>query len=57
MPWTPAQHRLFEFAAHSPQKARAEGVKIPQAQAAIMAGEGIKSPGSPAKIKLVKALK
>jgi hypothetical protein len=40
MPWTPAQHRLFEAAAHSPQIAAEKG--IPQRKAAQMAGEGIK---------------
>ena len=42
MPWTPAQHRLFEFVAHSPAKAAAEGIKIGQATAQRMASEGIK---------------
>jgi len=41
LPWTPAQHRLFELAAHDP--AAAKRVGIPQQQAAKMAGEGIKS--------------
>jgi hypothetical protein len=40
MPYTPAQHRLFEAAAHSPAVAQAKG--IPQQQAAKMASEGIK---------------
>ena len=40
MPWTPAQHRLFEAAAHSP--AVAARVGIPQQKAAGMAGEGVK---------------
>ena len=40
MPWTPAQHRLFEAAAHSP--AVAQRVGIPPQKAATMAGEGIK---------------
>jgi hypothetical protein len=40
MPWTPAQHRLFEAAAHNPAIAARKGV--PQQQAAKMAGEGIK---------------
>ena len=47
MPWNPAQHRLFEAAAHSPAVAKRTG--IPQAKAAGMASEGIKS-------KLTKAL-
>jgi hypothetical protein len=42
MPWTPAQHRLFEAAAHNPAIAKSKG--IPQAQAAKMASEGIKKP-------------
>lgn len=42
MPWTPAQHRLFEAAAHNPQVAQQRG--IPQAKAATMASEGIKKP-------------
>ena len=40
MPWTPAQHRLFEAAAHNPQIAAQKG--IPQQKAAQMASEGIK---------------
>ena len=51
MPWTPAQHRLFEAAAHSSQVAKRVG--IPQAKAAQMAHEGIKH--DPA--KLAKALR
>ena len=42
MPYTPAQHRLFEAAAHNPAIAKAKG--IPQAKAATMASEGIKKP-------------
>lgn len=42
MPWTPAQHRLFEAAAHSQQIAQSHG--IPQAKAANMASEGIAKP-------------
>lgn len=42
MPWTPAQHRLFEAAAHNPAIAKAHG--IPQPKAAKMADEGIKRP-------------
>ncbi len=45
MPWTPAQHRLFEAAAHSPQIAKAHG--IPQAKAVSMASEGIKKKSTP----------
>ncbi len=40
MPWTPAQHRLFEAAAHDPAIAARKG--IPQQQAQKMASEGIK---------------
>jgi len=40
MPYTPAQHRLFEAAAHSPAVAKRVG--IPQGQASQMASEGIK---------------
>jgi hypothetical protein len=40
MPWTPAQHRLFEAAAHSPEIAARKG--IPQQKAAQMASEGVK---------------
>lgn len=45
MPWNPAQHRLFEAAAHNPAIAKAKG--IPQARAATMASEGIKAKSSP----------
>ena len=41
MPWSPAQHRLFEWAAHNPQAAQAQGYHIPPTQAAKMAHEGI----------------
>lgn len=51
MPWSPAQHRLFEAAAHSSTVAKRTG--IPQAKAASMASEGIKPE---AKKKLVHAL-
>lgn len=40
MPWTPAQHRLFEDAAHNSKIAQQRG--IPQQQAAKMAAEGVK---------------
>lgn len=39
MPWSPAQHRLFEAAAHDP--AVAQRVGIPQAKAGQLASEGI----------------
>lgn len=45
MPWSPAQHRLFEAAAHNPQIAAQHGIK--PAKAASMAAEGIKKPSSP----------
>lgn len=45
MPWTPAQHRLFEAAAHDPAIAKSKG--IPQAKAATMASEGIKKEQPP----------
>ena len=51
MPWTPAQHRLFEAAAHNP--AVAQRVGIPQQKAAGMASEGIKDKPK----KLAAALK
>ena len=44
MPWTPAQHRLFEWVKQNPQAARRAGYKIPQADAARMAHEGIGTP-------------
>lgn len=40
MPWTSAQHRLFEAAAHDPSVAKRVG--IPQGKASQMASEGIK---------------
>lgn len=40
MPYTPAQHRLFEAAAHNPDIAKRTG--IPQDKARKMASEGIK---------------
>ena len=42
MPWSPAQHRLFEWAAHDPKAAHKEGYDLKQKDAARMAGEGIK---------------
>jgi hypothetical protein len=45
MPWTPAQHRLFEAAAHNASIAKKRG--IPQETASRMAGEGIKKPMNP----------
>lgn len=50
MPWSPAQHRLFEAAASSPSVAKRVG--IPQEQASKMASEGVKKDPK----KLAKAL-
>jgi len=52
VPWNPAQHRLFEAAAHNP--AVAQRVGIPQQQAAKMASEGIKKKGQMMAEKLKK---
>ena len=49
MPWSTAQHRLFEAAAHNPQVAQRVG--IPQQQAATMASEGIKRKATVAALK------
>ncbi len=54
MPWNPAQHRLFEAAAHDPSVAKRTG--IPQAKAATMASEGIKS-SKPKGVRLAETLK
>lgn len=40
MPWTPAQHRLFEAAAHNPEVAKRVGIPVDKAKQ--MASEGIK---------------
>lgn len=40
MPWTPAQHRLFEAAAHNPEVAKRTGIPVDKAKQ--MASEGIK---------------
>jgi len=40
MPWNPAQHRLFEAAAHDPEIAKRKGIS--QSTAADLAAEGIK---------------
>lgn len=50
MPWSPAQHRLFEAAAHSQEVAKRVG--IPMEKAKQMASEGVKN--KPA--KMAKAL-
>jgi hypothetical protein len=57
MPYTPAQHRLFQAAAHNPAIAKSSG--IPQATAAKMASEGIKASvqHEARKKTLVKALR
>jgi len=52
MPWSPAQHRLFEAAAHNPSVAQRVG--IPQAKASQMASEGIKKKGQMMAEKLKK---
>ena len=54
MPWSSSQHRLFEFVAHEPGKARAEGIKVKPADAARMASEGVKKDS---KSKLSAALR
>jgi len=55
MPWTPAQHRLWEFLAHDREAARRHGVS--QRDAQHMAEEGIKK-AEPAPItrKAAKAI-
>lgn len=40
MPWSPAQHRLFEAASHDASVAKRVG--IPQDKAKQMASEGVK---------------
>ncbi len=50
MPWSPAQHRLFEAASHDASIAKRVG--IPQEQASKMASEGVKKDPK----KLAKAL-
>lgn len=52
MPWTPAQHRLFEAAAHDPKIAKRVG--IPQNKARQMASEGIKDSKKAALVKQLK---
>lgn len=42
MPFSPKAHRLFEFVAHNPAKAKAEGIKVKPTDAARMASEGVK---------------
>jgi hypothetical protein len=57
MPWTPAQHRLFQAAAHNPEIAKKHNLF--QSDAARMASEGIKNvvQNEVRKKSLVKALK
>ena len=56
MPWTAAQHRLFEAAAHNPVLAQRVG--IPQNKAQNMAKEGIKYPSNqPSPQKLAQGLR
>ena len=40
MPWTPAQNRFFQAAAHNPAIAKSHGMT--QQKAASMASEGVK---------------
>lgn len=47
MPWSEKQHKLFAFAAKNPEKAKAEGVDIPQKSALRMMKEGIKREDKP----------
>lgn len=51
MPYTPAQHRLFEAAAHDPEIAKRKGIPVEQAKK--MASEGVKHDPK----KLAKALR
>lgn len=53
MPWSPAQHRLFEAAAHSQEVAKRVG--IPMEKAKTMASEGVKKTKH-LPVKLAKAL-
>jgi hypothetical protein len=46
MPWSPKQHRLFEWAGRNPAAAQAAGYNIPPPTALKMAGEGIKAPAA-----------
>lgn len=55
MPWNPAQHRLFEAAAHDAGLAKRVG--IPQGQAAKMASEGIKGKSKSYPQRLAEKLK
>ena len=55
MPWSPAQHRLFQAAAHNPAIAQSHGMTT--AKASSMAAEGVKRPApSPHAQALAKAL-
>lgn len=48
MPWTPAQHRLFQAAAHNPAIAKQHGMS--QSKAATMAAEGVKPASHPQRL-------
>ena len=54
MPWTPAQHRLFQAAAHNPAIAQAH--RMSQSKAASMAAEGIKKAPKPSPQSYAQAL-
>jgi hypothetical protein len=55
MPWTGAQHRLFEAAAHNPEIAKEKGIS--QDKAAEMASEGVKKKSKASPKQLAAALK
>lgn len=52
MPWSSAQHKLFEAAAHSPSVAKRVG--IPQEKAKMMASEGVKKDPQKLALALMK---
>lgn len=51
MPYTPEQHRLFEYVAHNPKEAHKKGYDISSKDAAKMAAEGIRKAGKAASEK------
>ena len=53
MPWTPAQHRLFQAAAHNPAIAKSHGMTTQKAS--VMASEGVKRDAK--RTAMVKALR
>ena len=54
MPWSSAQHRLFEAAAHNPSIAKSHGMSV--ASASKMASEGVKAaPKQQAMAKVLRA--